>query len=100
MRFNLVVLFVILLFFSSCGREEKTVYDFPLEQSLKSDREVSLNKELLAPYLMCSYDSTLCLIDWTANPMVHVYNMNTGKEMVAFGNKGMGPDDFLSISQM
>ena len=49
---------------------------------------------------MCSYDSTLCLIDWTANPMVHVYNMNTGKEMVAFGNKGMGPDDFLSISQM
>ncbi|MCM0387290.1 6-bladed beta-propeller [Bacteroides fragilis] len=100
MRFNLVVLFVILLSFSSCGREEKTVYDFPLEQSLKSDKEVSLNKELLAPYLMCSYDSTLCLIDWTANPMVHVYNMNTGKEMVAFGNKGMGPDDFLSISQM
>ena len=100
MRFNLVVFWVILLSFSSCSREEKTVYDFPLEQSLKSDKEVSLNKELLAPYLMCSYDSTLCLIDWTANPMVHVYNMNTGKEMVAFGNKGMGPDDFLSISQM
>ena len=42
MRFNLVVLFVILLSFYSCGREEKTVYDFPLEQSLKSDKEVKL----------------------------------------------------------
>ena len=46
MRFNLVVFWVILLSFSSCSREEKTVYDFPLEQSLKSDKEVSLNKEL------------------------------------------------------
>ena len=84
MRFNLVVLFVILLSFFSCGKKETAVYDFPLEQSLKSDKEVSLNKELLAPYLMCSYDSTLCLIDWTANPMVHIYIPNVCRYGQAF----------------
>ena len=59
MRFNLVVLFVILLSFYSCGREEKTVYDFPLEQSLKSDKEVIVNN-VLGVTIIAFQTSTNC----------------------------------------
>lgn len=92
-----VFIFLIVFLFSSCKKRENENYEAPIFINQEYlDVEV-INDDFMfkAISFICTYDSLLIVGDCFINPVVHVFNKNSGDFIVSEGKIGAGPGELV-----
>jgi len=89
--------FICVLFVLSCNNKINTVYDISLPdaEELTSSSKI-ISADLLSPIDIIIKNNKLIILEMISKDMFKVFDVSSLKYLYSFGERGQGPNDFLS----